>query len=533
MVVNLLQVRAGGKSRGFECDICQEVVESTPKTFPCSDGELCGFNCGQLCQNDRPKISEGEKNILANFDNEKPAPNELSPCLRGQICSRGAEHFMRDPKIRNLVNILMSCNVKPYAICSALKLQFPGLNPTCDSKSCRNMKGEISSDQCHGERDYEVMTSSMCEKDMNCPEVKSTPIGKEPVTDNCYVCYWIVKSWPIFQGDMCGKLNGFKNFPNSCKKFYDAYMIDSDDVLQLVPSDAGVKEDKDLDNEKVIKGLAKATGEALLQVQELFGPKSAEQETDKALGDIDKEAEAARKKNLDVKCKQLKDDSWLKEKCQGGLDKCKLEKCRGEGSPPLLPDVDFENCTRAKKASQDEQIDTCYELFQRLQFSVKARALISNIDDDPSAPEESAISSPLAVCMCLGMCPFTGTEGGEISSSKCGVDLSQQANNMEEMTASQSGLYFPSIFRNSNDFTTAMKKFRFPELVQKHLEGWRMPTSGLELADMVLLDNVKGLTAYNDKKADDLNKKCPDSAPDSGGKGSLRKQDDGSGRKGF
>ena len=60
-----------------------------------------------------------------------------------------------------------------------------------------------------------------------------------------------------------------------------------------------------------------------------------------------------------------------------------------------------------------------------------------------------------------------------------------------------------------------------------------MPTSGLELADMVLLDNLKGLTAYNDKKADDLTKKCPNSAPGSGVKGSLRKQDDGSGRKGF
>ena len=76
--------------RGARCEICLEVVSSTTKAFPCSDGELCGFNCGNLCNGLKPEFDAKGCDCI-KYSRLQPEPK---PCVRGELCKAGQKVFI-------------------------------------------------------------------------------------------------------------------------------------------------------------------------------------------------------------------------------------------------------------------------------------------------------------------------------------------------------------------------------------------------------------------------------------------------------
>ena len=89
--------------RGARCEICLEVVSSTTKAFPCSDGELCGFNCGNLCNGLKPPFDATASTVSSVVD-FTPEPK---PCVRGDQVKRGQKNFYLIPMFDHLSNIYL------------------------------------------------------------------------------------------------------------------------------------------------------------------------------------------------------------------------------------------------------------------------------------------------------------------------------------------------------------------------------------------------------------------------------------------
>ena len=214
--------------RGVTCDICQEVVAASTKTFPCLMVNFVALS-GSLCMDKNQKWMIKRK-----------------LCLVCQIFNLSQVHvnavniakelkFLYDPEVRSFIQYLTACQVKPYAICSALHRKFPDLKPTCDSKDCRDSAGNLLADKCTGIHDYNMIHSDDCEKNMQCTNLKNE--GEDDrVSEECIACYWLVKAFPVFNGLKCSDLPEKINFQN-CQKIYTEYNIDNEDIIVLVPED--------------------------------------------------------------------------------------------------------------------------------------------------------------------------------------------------------------------------------------------------------------------------------------------------------
>ena len=425
--------------RGVTCDICQEVVAASTKTFPCSDGELCGFNCGSLCNGQKPKMDDKAK-AVSSMSDFQPEP---SPCERGEHCKVGVQKFLYDPEVRSFIQYLTACQVKPYAICSALHRKFPDLKPTCDSKDCRDSAGNLLTDKCTGIHDYNMIHSDDCEKNMQCTNLKNE--GEDDrVSEECIACYWIVKAFPVFNGLKCSDLPEKSNFQN-CQKIYTEYNIDKEDIIVLVPED---REKAQLEFVK-LKGALKKEKRRQKKMQK-------KNKLAKNLGFLE-ETPAVKEfsfvdKARDDYLKRIKENTrqytewkpWFCDKCDGVCDSnnekeimCKLASCRGSGSPMFKTKAQLvtESQEAPTKSAMNKQIDTCYTSFMEFQQSMKARALIATNQRDPTSNDLNTLTPEMATCQCLGQCPYTSTEDTVLDGGFCKYDPDSQMPNMEDLSA--------------------------------------------------------------------------------------------------
>ena len=426
---------SGTSGRGARCEICLEVVSSTTKAFPCSDGELCGFNCGNLCNGLKPELDSKVATVSSIVD-FKPPPK---PCVRGELCKTGTKKFFFDPEVRSFIQYLSSCQVKPYAICAALHQKFPDLKPTCDSKDCRDSRGELIPDKCTGINDYKILHSDDCEKNMACEPLKN-PDKEAPVSDECVACYWIIKSFPIFNGKKCSDL---PEGDLHCPEFYEKYNIDKDDVTQLSNDQEDSQKAKSKSarkDKKKVKSLAQSTvflesGERHSHLR-LSKPKKA--------FDFDKFVNLARDqymKRIDADRKSYSmNEPWFCSKCGGVCEiedekkrHCALSECRGNGSP-LIQTPKQLVAGLNELGSLDPLIDTCYNQFTEFQASMKARAIIALNQRDPTTNDLNPITSDMATCMCLGLCPFTSSESTTLEGGMCSYNPDEQMSNMEDLS---------------------------------------------------------------------------------------------------
>ena len=424
--------------RGAKCEICLEVVSSTTKAFPCSDGELCGFNCGNLCNGLKPAFV-AEEATLSSVGDFKPDPR---PCARGQMCKAGTKKFFFDPEVRSFIQYLSSCQVKPYAICAALHQKFPDLKPTCDSKDCRTSTGELIPDKCTGINDYKILHSEDCEKNIQCGPLRN-PDKEAPVSDECVACYWLVKAFPIFNGLKCSDL---PEDDLQCLKFYEKFSIDKDDVTQLSNDKEVPEKTKKKPARKDKKNVGSLSQSAvLLETAERRSHFRRQPPTKpKKAFNFDKFVNRARNQYRNRLKKAIKsyknDEPWFCAKC-GGVCKiedekkryCALSECRGNGSPPIqTPKELIEGLNEL--GSLDPLIDTCYTQFVEFQASMKARATIALNQRDPTANDLNPISSEMATCMCLGQCPFTSSEATTLEGGMCSYKPNDQMSNMEDLS---------------------------------------------------------------------------------------------------
>ena len=91
---------------------------------------------------------------------------------------------------------------------------------------------------------------------------------------------------------------------------------------------------------------------------------------------------------------------------------------QGNGSPPIqTPKQLVAGLNELGKI--DPLIDTCYTQFTEFQASMKARAIIALNQRDPTVSDLNSISSDMATCMCLGLCPFTSSESTTLEGGMC------------------------------------------------------------------------------------------------------------------
>ena len=502
------------KSRLYMCNQCKEISSAMVKTFPCVDGELCGFNCGELCVKEGDKKSKAEE-LADSFVSEKSkeALKVDTPCDRGLLCSQGLEKFQGTGeeawKIRALVEQLTMCNVKPYAVCSALHLEFPKLQPTCHPKDCRKKNGKLIDVECTGIKDHRILTSDLCEKDYACEAVKN-PLPGEDVSDTCYACYWIAKTWPVFTGEICSRSNEIVNLAATCDALYSKFNIDSDDINPMSSGEAEPMSNSGNGEDTVAKAQTSLVGQSFLEKQESYL-------RSKKLGAHAASRVATQVPDPTAKCESMNPrnpKAWFVDTCRPtGAESlnCEMEKCRGEGSKAIKPGKAFKNCMKKSKRPRDEQMDECYRFFHVYSFSLKSRALIHKNQEDSSVGAIEAMSGDMAACSCMGVCPFTSAESSTLNNDKCLYDPDAQRSEMEDLTHPPN-LYIPKqVRRTMADFQKDHGmdlNFRFPVMENEPYKGWSIPTEPLKIIDLESVDCIKPFWALNIEKGLKRRLKC-------------------------
>jgi hypothetical protein len=522
--------------RGYVCEICQEVVAATTKTYPCTDGEICGFNCGNLCNGVHDEMDDKTLFITNMVDYKAPQ----TPCRRGKLCKAGLELFLFNDEVRSFIQYLNACQVKPYAICAALHRKFPELRPTCDAKDCRDNKGNLLADQCTGISDYEVLHSDDCETNMECTAVKF-PSEERPVSDGCVACYWLVKAFPIFNGLKCSDLPE-RDVNEKCPIIYKAFNIDKNDIVQLAEEDTAKKQlqkEEERRKNKHRKRMARKEkkknnrgtmgNSAFLEANEHVSLKqnnrlrnvissaanaAALADKEKGIPDFPfvlhaRDSFQARFKKTFLEYSTYK--PWFCDKCtnvcNGGVEDdaaigCGLADCRGSGSPRLKRRKELidESKDLEEEEGMKKQLDKCYTTFIQFQGSMKARAVITNNQRDQTVNDLNPVTPELATCMCLGQCPYSATEDTVLEGGLCKYTAEEQMSNMEDLSSIGHKLIYAGDDQGN-------------PIDGKHIFQWTNAQQGFDKFALEKLDEVLpfvGFRKKNDEEAEKLvdPKKC-------------------------
>jgi len=176
---------------GYKCRVCEDVVETFRDTNKC----------------------RGLEGLTKDDDGQEGSPrasNDLTPCKPPQNC----DQFENAAQAEKCKSVRDSWRQDPVTLKEIYNSVYNQDNPhkTCMGLGMCRPTNEPDGAACEG-----VLMSNECRDDIFCDNSKCK-------SDDCVVCYWLVKTWPIF-GDICtpGKPGEQQKSPPSVLSYNDYY----------------------------------------------------------------------------------------------------------------------------------------------------------------------------------------------------------------------------------------------------------------------------------------------------------------------
>ena len=186
-----INLKASLFTPGYKCRICEDVAETFRNTNKCRG--IDGISKSDDGEEGTPRASE-----------------DLVPCKAPGNCG-----LHRDEKKKEKCKSLQTAWRKDEG---TLKEIYSSVyNQDNPHKTCMKLGMCRPANEPDGAACQGVLMSSECKDDIFCDSSKCK-------SDDCIVCYWLIKTWPVF-GDICapGKAGKMSKAPNSAVSFYDYY----------------------------------------------------------------------------------------------------------------------------------------------------------------------------------------------------------------------------------------------------------------------------------------------------------------------